>query len=77
MSLWSSTVQSPGQLAYFDTDKDYTTVRIEAKEAHPAEIWHQDDATGPGQASGAQKHSRASSDSVVQHSSVPRAACIL
>jgi len=34
VSLWSSTVQFPGHLAYFDTDKDYTTVRIEAKEAH-------------------------------------------
>jgi hypothetical protein len=44
--------------------------------AHAAEIWHQDDATGPRQASGAQRLSRASRVHVVKHRSVTRAICL-
>jgi len=54
-SMWSSTDQSPKHFACFDSHKEITAARIKAQVAHAAEIWHQDDATGPREVSGAQR----------------------
>ena len=41
--------------AELDSHKEITAARIKAQVAHAAEIWHQDDATGPREVSGAQR----------------------
>ena len=72
-------VCGPAQISHkstLPTHQDITAARIQHQMAHAAEIWHQDDATGPRQASGAQRLSRASRVHVVKHRSVTRAICL-